>query len=52
MEGVSDDDLIKVAETACAEGETIFNEPIPVTPEGVVAAMKAADAYGRMRQGE
>jgi len=52
MEGVSDEDLMRVAATACAEGETIYNEPISVSPESVVAAMKAADAYGRMRQGE
>jgi glycerol dehydrogenase len=52
MEGVSDEELMRVAETACAEDETIFNEPIQVTPESVVAAMKATDAYGRMRKGE
>ena len=48
---ISDDKLMKVAEAACAEGETIHNEPIPVTPERVVAAMKAADMEGRQRLG-
>lgn len=50
LEGASDEDLIRVAEAACAEGETIHNEPAPVTPEKVVAALKAADAEGRGRQ--
>jgi glycerol dehydrogenase len=47
--GVSDEELMEVAERACAEGETIYNEPRPVTPEVVVAALKAADAEGRRR---
>jgi glycerol dehydrogenase len=40
----SDDDLMKVAATTCAPGETIHNEPIPVTPLMVFSALKAADA--------
>jgi len=36
-----------IAERATAPGETIHNEPIPVTPELVVEAMRAADAAGR-----
>lgn len=40
------DTLAPVAEAACAEGETIHNEPFPVTPEMVVAAMLCADAIG------
>lgn len=47
---VSDEALMKVAEAACAEGETIHNEPMPVTPVKVFAALKAADAEGRRRQ--
>lgn len=39
-----------VAEAACAEGETIHNEPRPVNAESVFAAMKAADAEGCRRQ--
>jgi len=44
---VCDDDLLKVAERACARGESIHNELAPVTPESVVSALKMADAYGR-----
>lgn len=43
----SDADLMKVAELACADGETIFNAPVKVTPKAVLKAIKAADAHGR-----
>lgn len=46
-----DEQLMKIAEAACAEGETIHNEAMPVTPEDAVAALKAADAEGRARGG-
>ena len=46
---VSDDDLVRVAEAATAEAETIHNEPMPVTADMVVAALKAADAEGNRR---
>jgi glycerol dehydrogenase len=49
LSDVSDEDLMKVARASCAEGETIHNEPIPVTPEMVFAALRAADAEGRRR---
>lgn len=49
---VSDRELIKVAETACAEGETIYNEPLPVNAKMVLSALKAADAEGRRRKDE
>lgn len=42
--------LAPVAEAACAEGETIHNEPFPVTREMVVAAMLGADAIGHERR--
>ena len=42
---------MKAAEAACAEGETIHNEPIPVTPEMVFYALKAADIEGTRRKG-
>ena len=48
--GVSDADLMQVAEAACSEGETIHNEARPVTSADVVAALKAADAEGRARR--
>lgn len=43
----SDDDLRRVAEGACAEGETIHHEPCPVFPDAVVAALRTADRFGR-----
>jgi len=50
LEGVSDEDLMRVAERSCIEGETIHNEPMPVTPAMVAAALRAADAEGRRRR--
>ena len=50
MEEVSDEDLMRVAEAATAEGETIHNEPMPVTADSVYAAIKAADAEGKHRK--
>ncbi len=44
---VTDEKLMAVASAACAEGDTLHNMPFEVTPEKVVAALKAADAYGR-----
>ena len=38
--------LETVAQRATAEGETIHNEPFPVTPRLVIEAMRAADAIG------
>ncbi len=43
-------DLEKVAEAACAEGETIHNMPFEVHPTMLVDAMLAADAFGRQRR--
>lgn len=42
--------LFKAAEAACAEDETIHNEPIPVNPQMVLSALKAADDYGERRK--
>jgi glycerol dehydrogenase len=50
LDGVSRDDLEKVAEAACVEGETIHNEPFDVYPEMVLDAMLAADAFGQARR--
>jgi glycerol dehydrogenase len=50
LENPTDEDLIRVAEGACAEGETIYHEPMPMSPEKVFAALKAADAEGRRRK--
>jgi glycerol dehydrogenase len=47
---VTNNDLMKVAELACAKGETIHNEPIPVTAEMVFSSLKAIDMIGRNRK--
>jgi glycerol dehydrogenase len=49
LEGVTDEDLLRVAEAATKEGETIHNEPMPVTADMVLAALKTADAEGNRR---
>jgi len=43
---VSPEKIRKVAEASCAEGETIFNMPFPVTAEMVYDAILAADRIG------
>jgi len=48
---VTPEELLKVGARACAEGETIHNEPIPVTDGSVAAALRAADAEGMRRKG-
>lgn len=50
LSNVSDQKLMKVAEAACAEDETIHNEPVPVTAQMVFSALKAADAEGKKRK--
>lgn len=47
---VSDEDLMRAAEKACAPGETIYNELGEITPQKVFMALKAADAEGRRRK--
>lgn len=44
LEGVGREDLQKVAEAACIEGETVHNMPFEVHPPML------ADAYGRQRR--
>ncbi len=50
LAGVADLDLRRVAEKSCAEGESIHNEPVEVSPDLVLSALKAADAEGRRRK--
>jgi len=50
LDGVSDDDLIKVAEITCGAKESVHNELMPVTPKEVVASMKVANAEGVRRK--
>ena len=52
LENITDKQLMAVATAACAPGETIHNAPCEVTPKRVFAAIKAADAEGRARQGK
>jgi len=50
LANVSDEELLQVAQTACAEGETIYNEPCTITPQKVFGAIKVANAEGVRRQ--
>ena len=43
LENASDEHLFEAAKAACAEDDTMKNMPFEVTPEDVLAAMKAAD---------
>lgn len=52
VEEITDEKLMAVAEAACAPSDTLHNLPFEVTPEKVVSAMKAADAYGHYFLGE
>lgn len=52
LTAVTDADLERVARAACAEGETIHNEPAEVKPETVLWALKTADHEGRRRKGQ
>lgn len=47
LEDASDAELLQAAEAACAPGETIHNAPYPVSPQAVLAALRAGDAIGR-----
>lgn len=44
------EELMKVSETACAENETIHNEPLPVNADMVYSALKMTDAIGISRK--
>ncbi|MFW5956705.1 MAG: glycerol dehydrogenase [Halorhabdus sp.] len=52
LDDPSDEDLMVVAEAACAEEETIHNEPFAVTPPKVRDALKTVDEMGRRVNGE
>lgn len=49
LDSVTDEQLMRVGEQACAPGETIHNIKGGVTPDMVVAALKAVDAEGNRR---
>lgn len=50
LESPDEDDLRKVAESACADGETLKQMAGDHSPAEVVEAIKAADRYGRALQ--
>lgn len=50
LDGISDADLTKAAEIACAPTDTMAHVPGGVTVGQVVAAIRAADAHGRQRR--
>ncbi|GAB7020922.1 hypothetical protein JCM18750_37840 [Halostagnicola bangensis] len=47
LDDPSSEDLAVVADAACADEETIHNEPFPVSPDNVRDALVSADAIGR-----
>lgn len=49
LENPGEETLRQVAEAGCAV-RSIHNEPVPVTPDSVYAALVAADAEGQRRQ--
>lgn len=51
LEKVTEGDLMKAAETACAPDDTAHHMPFPVTPEKIYNAMLGADAMGRFYTG-
>ncbi len=47
VDSISRDELLLVAKKSCAEGESIYSMPFPVTEEAVAAAIITADALGK-----
>lgn len=47
LDSVSDEDLMKVAQQACAKGDTMNCMPGEITAEEVFAAIKTVDAYSK-----
>lgn len=52
LDDPSDEMLMQVARRATQDDETIHNEPVEITPEGVADALRAADREGTRRRGE
>lgn len=46
---VTDEELLQVAEASCQPGETMHNEPYSITPQGLMAALRTADAFGQRK---
>ncbi|TCL53748.1 glycerol dehydrogenase [Kineothrix alysoides] len=47
VDSISREELLLVAKKTCAEGESIYSMPFPVTEEAVAAAIITADALGK-----
>lgn len=47
VDSISREELLLVAKKSCAEGESIYSMPFPVTEEAVAAAIITADALGK-----
>lgn len=45
LEDVSKEDLMKVAQAACAEGESIYAMPVDINKNIVYSGIVAADSY-------
>jgi glycerol dehydrogenase len=50
LRGVSDEDIMSMANSVCKPGDIIYHEPSPISAEGVFAAIKAADLEGTKRK--
>ncbi|WP_395339383.1 glycerol dehydrogenase [Ningiella sp. W23] len=50
IHALSETELMAIAEAACAQGETIHNEPYEVTARRVMDCIKMADAEGTRRK--
>lgn len=51
LENIREEDLWKVAQTACAPEDTAHHMPFAVTPQSIYNAMLGADAMGRFYTG-
>lgn len=47
VDSISREELLLVAKKSCAEGESIYSMPFPVTEEAVAAAIITTDALGK-----
>ena len=47
----TEEEIMDAAKVTCAEGESIYNMPMEITPEKAYAAIWGADAMGRFYKG-
>ena len=50
MDKINDGKLLEAIEHICAEGETIYNEPVLFTKVDILNALKMADAFGKYKK--